>query len=158
LDEAGRTRRKRVTKFGARGVRYAAAAGVVIAAAAGAALAGFAAHAATRAVRVTVTEREYRITLTRRSFKPGTVTFVVQNRGKLRHEFEIRGPGIAGKRIPGMIAPGAQRTLQVRLRGGTYTVWCPIHAARGMKTTIKVAGGTGGTNTGGTTTTGTGWA
>jgi plastocyanin len=148
-----------VIKFGGRGARYAVAAVVVTAAAAGAALAGLAAHAATRAVRVTVTEREYRITLSRRSFKPGTVTFVVQNRGKLAHEFEIRGPGVAGKRIAGMIAPGAHRLLKVRLRGGSYTVWCPIHAARGMKTTIKVAGGsTGGTTTGGTTTTGTGWA
>jgi plastocyanin len=147
-----------VSRFGARGVRYAAAALVVAAGVSGAALAGLAAHAATRAVRVTVTEREYRITLSRRSFKPGTITFVVQNRGKLRHEFEIRGPGIAGKRIPGTIAPGAHRTLKVRIRGGTYTIWCPIHAAKGMKTTIKVAGATTTGTTGGTTTSSTGWA
>lgn len=147
-----------MSKFGARGVRYAAAALVIAAAASGAALAGLAAHAATRAMRVTVVEREYRITLAHRSFKPGTVTFVVENRGKLRHEFEIRGPGIAGKRITGTIAPGAKRVLKVRLRGGAYTLWCPIHVARGMKTTIKVGGGTTGTTTGGTTTTGTGWA
>jgi plastocyanin len=147
-----------VSRFGARGLRYAAAALVVAAGASGAALAGLAAHAATRAVRVTVTEREYRITLSRRSFKPGTVTFVVQNRGKLKHEFEIHGPGIAGKRIPGMIAPGAHRVLKVRLRGGTYTLWCPIHATHGMKTTIKVAGANTTGTTGGTTTSSTGWA
>lgn len=146
-----------MSKFGARGVRFAAAALVVAAAAAGAGLAVMAAHAATHSLRVTVVEREYRITLAHRSFKPGVVTFVVQNRGMLGHEFEISGPGVAGKRIPGMIAPGAKRMLKVRLRGGTYKLWCPIHVARGMKTTIKVAGGTG-TNTGGTTTSGTGWA
>jgi hypothetical protein len=51
---------------------------------------GLAPHAATRSTRVIVTEREYRITLSRRSFKPGTVTLVVQNRGKLRHTFAPR--------------------------------------------------------------------
>jgi len=148
-----------VSRFGARGVRFAAAALVASAAASGAALAGLAAHATTSAVRVTATEREYRITLSRRSFKPGTVTFVVQNRGKLSHEFEIRGPGISGKRIAGMIAPGAHRVLKVRLRGGTYTIWCPIHASHGMKATIKVAGAnTTGSTPGGTTTNSTGWA
>ena len=76
----------------------------------------------------------------------------MQNRGKLRHTFEIRGPGIAGKRIAGTIAPGAQRSLTVRLRGGTYNMWCVIHRAQGMKTTIKVAGAT----TAGTTTSGGG--
>ncbi len=141
-------------KLGKRGTRYGVVAVSLLAAlAAGAALAGLAAHAATRALRVTVTEREYRITPSRRSFKPGMVTFVVQNRGKLGHKFEIRGRGISGKRIPGTIAPDTQRTLTVRLRGGTYTLWCPIHIAFGMKTTIKVAGTTAGTTTSGGGTT-----
>lgn len=126
---------------------------ILIAALSGAAVAGLTAHAATNTTRATVTEREYRITLSQRSFKPGTVTFVVQNRGKLGHSFEIRGPGIAGKRIPGTIAPGAHRLLTVRLRSGTYTLWCTIHVAMGMKTTIKVGGGAvAGTTTSGTTT------
>lgn len=146
-----------MSKFGARGLRLSVVVLVVAAAAAGGLLAVLAAHASTRAVRVTVVEREYRITLARRSFKPGTVTFVVENRGKLSHEFEISGPGVGGKRVPGMIAPGSKRLLKVRLRGGTYKLWCPIHVARGMKTTIKVAGAGTGT-TGGTTTSGTGWA
>jgi plastocyanin len=124
-----------------------------MAALSGAAVAGLTAHAATSTTRATVTEREYRITLSRRSFKPGTVTFVVQNSGKLGHAFEIRGPGIAGKRISGTIAPGTHRLLTVRLRSGSYTLWCPIHVAMGMKTTIKVGGGAvTGTTTSGTTT------
>ncbi len=132
--------------------RYGVAAAIVAAAFGGAAVAGLAAHAATRTTRVTVTEREYRITPSKRSFKPGKVTFVVTNRGKLAHTFEIRGPGISAKRIPGTIPPGAQRSLTVRLRSGTYKLWCVIHAAQGMKTTIKVAG----TPTAGTTTSGGG--
>ncbi|TMK26273.1 MAG: hypothetical protein E6G64_14890 [Actinobacteria bacterium] len=144
MTRGGRLARRR---RGAVGYGFAALA--LIAAFAGAALAGLAAHAATRATRVTVTEREYQITLARRTFKPGMVTFVVQNRGKLVHEFEIRGPGIAGKRIPGTIAPGMHRLLTVHLKSGTYKLWCPIHAARGMKTTISVAGATAGTTTSG---------
>jgi plastocyanin len=131
-------------------MRYGVAAVVVAAALGGAAAAGMAAHAATRATRVTVTEREYKIGLARRTFKAGKVMFVVQNRGKLAHEFEVSGPGVAGKRIPGLIAAGKTRSLTVQLKGGTYKLWCPIHAARGMKTTIKVSGSTsGGTTTGG---------
>jgi plastocyanin len=136
-----------------RSARYSVPAVIVIAAVVGAAVAGLAAHAATSSKRVTVTEREYRITLAQRSFKPGMVTLVVQNRGKLGHQFEIRGPGISGKRVAGTIAPGAQRMLTVRLRSGTYRLWCPIHVASGMKTTIKVGGAAvAGTTTSGTTT------
>ncbi len=140
---------------GKRRARLLVVAVIVAAAFGGLGLAGLAAHAATRATRVTATEREYRITLSRRSFKPGMVTFVAQNLGKLSHEFKIRGPGIAGKRIAGTIAPGAKRSLTVRLRRGSYTIWCPLHVAMGMKTTITV----GGASSAGTTTSsgGGGW-
>jgi plastocyanin len=81
------------------------------------------------------------------------VKFVVRNVGSIGHEFEIRGPGIKGKRIAGMINPGTTRSLTVRLRRGTYTLWCPIHAVDGMKTTIKVGAptvsGVGNTTTSG---------
>jgi plastocyanin len=159
MREAGPVKEGTVSKFVRAHARYGVAATIVAAALAGAAVAVLAAHAATRSTRVVVTEREYQIKLSQRSFKPGTFTLVVQNRGKLRHTFEIRGPGIAGKRIAGTIAPGAQRSLTVRLRGGTYNMWCLIHRAQGMKTTIKVAGAnTAGTTTSGGTTTGGGGA
>lgn len=110
-----------------------------------------------------VTEREYKVIVAHQTFKPGMTTFVVQNRGKLGHEFEIRGPGVAGKRIAGTLMPGVTKTLTVRLRAGIYTLWCPIHVALGMKTSIMIAGktsstlGTGGTTTSsGTTTSGGG--
>jgi plastocyanin len=109
-----------------------------------------AAHASSRAIRVTVTEREYKISLARRTFKAGKVTFVVQNRGKLAHAFAISGPSVAGKKIPGTIAPGKSRSLTLQLHGGTYKLWCPIHVALGMKTKIKVSGtSSAGTTTGG---------
>lgn len=143
-----------------RRARFGLAALISLGALGGAAAAGLAAHTAPRVSHITVTEREYRITLSQRSFKPGMTTFVVQNRGKVAHEFAIRGPGISSKRIAGMIAPGAQRSLSVRLRGGSYTLFCPLHLGLGMKTTIRVSGaGAGGaalTTTAATTTGGGG--
>jgi hypothetical protein len=86
--------------------RYGIAAVVFAAVLGGAAAAGMAAHAAGRTTRATVTEREYRIGLARRTFKAGKVTLVVQNRGKLAHAFEISGPGVTGKKIPARSRPG----------------------------------------------------
>jgi plastocyanin len=120
--------------------RYGVGAVIVAGLLGAAATAGMAAHDATKATRVTVTEREYRISLARRTFKAGKVTFVVRNRGHLAHEFEIRGPGVPGKKIAGTIPPGKARMLSVKLRAGTYKIWCPIHVAQGMKTTIHVSG------------------
>jgi plastocyanin len=132
--------------------RYGVAAVVFAAILGGAAAAGMAAHAASKVTRVTVTEREYKIGLARRTFKAGKVTFVVHNSGKLAHTFDISGPGVTKKKIPGTIAPGKTRSLTVQLRGGTYKLWCSIHVAQGMKTTVKVSGAT----SGGTTTSGGG--
>ena len=87
------------------GIAFAAL--VLAAAVAGAAAAAILTHSATKASRITVTEREFRLTLSRRTFKPGTVTFVVMNRGKLRHSLAIRGPGVS-RRIRGTIAPGGE--------------------------------------------------
>jgi plastocyanin len=115
---------------------------LAITATAGGALAlGLNARASTRAVKVTVTEREYRITLSRKTLKAGTVSLLIVNRGKLAHDFAIKGPGVS-KRIAGTIAPGSHRTLVVHLKGGKYSVWCPIHATKGMKATISVSGAT----------------
>lgn len=130
--------------------RYGVAAVVLAAVLGGAAAAGMAAHAASQTTRTAVTEREYKISLARHTFKAGKVTFLVQNRGKLAHAFEISGRGVADKKIAGTIAPGKTRSLTVQLHGGTYKLWCPIHVAQGMKTTIKVSG----TAAAGTTTSG----
>ncbi len=128
-----------------------------VAAAGGALALGLNAHASTSGVRVTVTEREYRLTLSKRTFKPGTVRFVVVNRGKIAHSLAIKGPGVS-RRVTGTIRPGGRKTLVVRLSKGSYSLWCPVpgHAALGMKATISVAG----TSVSGTTTTsggGGGW-
>jgi plastocyanin len=122
---------------------------LAIGAAAGA---GMAARASAHATKVTVTEMEYKITVAK-SLKPGKTMFVISNKGKLTHAFDISGPGIA-KRAAGSIAPGTSKTLTVTLKAGTYKLWCPVpgHAALGMKTSVKVAGtssSSGGSTTGG---------
>lgn len=120
----------------------------------GAAVAAVVMHHGT--ARIAVSLREYKITTTRAA-KAGKTTFVVTNRGKLVHSFEISGPGIGKRRLSGTIAPGKTRTLTVTLKGGTYRVWCPIpgHAALGMRTTLHVGGGSTGGSGGGATTGGT---
>ncbi len=127
----------------------------------GAAVAGMVAHASTRATRVTVTEKEYKLSLSSKSFKPGSYTFVALDKGKLSHSLEISGPGVTNKRIPGTIKPGASRSLTVTLRTGTYAIWCPVdgHAGLGMKARITVGAGgaAGSSSSGGTTTKKTGW-
>jgi uncharacterized cupredoxin-like copper-binding protein len=118
--------------------------------AAGAALAGVVATGGTNTSRVTVTEREYRLTLSRTHVAAGKYALVAVNKGTLAHSLEIAGPGIKNRRIAGTIKPGASGSLSVTLKAGTYSIWCPVagHAALGMKTTLRV----GAPSSGGTTT------
>jgi plastocyanin len=108
----------------------------------GSAAAAFATQSLPAKTTVTVTEREYRITLSTKTPPAGLVRFVVHNAGHVAHALSITGPGLA-TRSTGTIQPGATKALQLTLRGGTFTVWCPVgrHAAAGMKTTLAVRGG-----------------
>ncbi|MDX6468058.1 MAG: hypothetical protein QOI27_3098 [Gaiellaceae bacterium] len=107
------------------------------------ALGGAAAALAIRSIPattpVTVTEREYRISLSTKTPPAGLVRLVVHNAGHVAHALSISGPGLA-TRTTGTIQPGATKTLEVTLGSGTFTVWCPVgrHAASGMKTSITV--------------------
>jgi len=120
---------------------------------AGGALAAIVSHQSTTSTRIAVTERDYTIALSKRSVPAGRITFVVHNRSRTAHRFGVKGNGVS-KSIRGVIAPGKTKSLTVRLKKGRYTVYCPIHVAQGMKTTLKVGGSTGSP---GTTTSGGGW-
>jgi uncharacterized cupredoxin-like copper-binding protein len=119
-----------------------------------------AAHAAPAARKVSVTEREYKITVAS-TLKAGATSFVVSNHGKLAHALDISGPGVA-KKTTGLISPGKSKTLAVTLKSGTYKLWCPVpgHAALGMKATVKIAGGSSSGGSSGTSSGGSGssWA
>lgn len=138
--------------------RVVMVAGILTVAVAGAALAGMAAFAGTKTTRLTVTEVEYKLTLSRTHVATGTTTLVVVDKGKLAHSLSIAGPGLKKRLIAGTIMPGTSRSVTVTLKSGTYTLWCPQpgHAALGMKTTFKAASSTT-AGTGTTTTTKSAW-
>lgn len=79
---------------------------------------------------VKVTEKEYKITLNKKTAKRGLVIFKVTNIGKISHGFQIKG------RKTRLISPGKSATLRVTfLRKGHYPYKCFVtgHAALGMK-------------------------
>lgn len=89
--------------------------------------------------RVTVTETEYALKLSRTSLTPGTYTFVSANHGRITHALSIDGPGVADARTKN-IDSGRQATLTVTLEKGTYDVYCPVdgHKQLGMDQHLKV--------------------
>jgi plastocyanin len=124
-----------------------AAVAAIVLALAGAALAAVVGRAgAGAATAIKVTEREYRITLSKTSVAAGTVTFTVRNVGHTKHALAVSGGGLSGVKKTLAIAPGKTRTLTVTFtKGGTVQIWCPMpgHAALGMKTALRLSGGTG---------------
>jgi plastocyanin len=109
------------------------------------AVTGFAGAAAARpharTTAVGVSEREYRISVYRRTVAPGTVRFNVTNFGEDAHDLTVvttRGTVLAAS---GEIRSDRQATVKVRLtRPGTYGLVCLKldHAARGMHATVVV--------------------
>jgi hypothetical protein len=115
---------------------------VVALALAGAAVGAFAGQSTSRKSTVTVTEREYHITLSTKTLPSGTVRLVVHNAGKMAHRLSIAGPGMSAAKTTPMIPPGATRGMTVSLGGGTFKLWCPLgaHASLGMRTTLTLRG------------------
>jgi hypothetical protein len=68
----------------------------------------------------------------------GRVAFNVENGGKETHAFEIEGNGIEQK--TNELTRGNTASLEVDLKPGTYTIYCPVdgHAKKGMKKTVVV--------------------
>jgi uncharacterized cupredoxin-like copper-binding protein len=90
--------------------------------------------AAQTATSVSVTAKEYRFVLSRKSAPHGVVVFHVVNKGKLRHDFKI-----AGKKTP-KLKPHGKATLRVTLaKGKRYRYICtvPGHATLGMKGSFR---------------------
>ncbi len=68
----------------------------------------------------------------------GRVAFNVQNAGKEDHGLEIEGNGV--HQSTEVLKRGNSSALEVDLKPGTYTVYCPVkgHKERGMSRTITV--------------------
>jgi plastocyanin len=72
---------------------------------------------------------EYGYQLSKSTLPSGRITFVITNKGKLVHNFDILGVKV-GK----LLAPGKSETWTVNLRPGKYSYQCdvPFHAGYGM--------------------------
>jgi plastocyanin len=89
---------------------------------------------AQNATTVTVTMKEFKFVLSKRSVPHGLVTFKLVNKGVAPHDFKI-----AGKKSK-LIARGKSGLLRVTLSAGSKRYLCtvPGHAAAGMKGTLRV--------------------
>ena len=76
--------------------------------------------------------------------KAGQTRFNITNTGKVEHSFELEGndgnADAKNDRLMTNLDAGDSTHLDVDLRAGTYTVYCPVgnHAGRGMKHTVTV--------------------
>jgi hypothetical protein len=91
---------------------------------------------------VTVRLSEWNVRLSQTSVPTGSVRFLVSNTGSIPHGVEIEGNGVE-KEIA-MIQPGANDSLTVVLKPGTYELYCPVgsdsHKKLGMETHLQVTG------------------
>ena len=86
------------------------------------------------ATTVTVTIKNFKFTLSKKSATHGKVKFVVTNKDSIKHDFKI-----AGKKTP-LLGKNKSASITVTLtKGKKYTYICtvPGHAAAGMKGTFK---------------------
>ena len=107
------------------------------------------------AATVRVTEKEWSVKPAPASAKPGKVTFVVRNAGKLAHEFVVLKTNIAPGKLPikgsraaepgrvGKLAqfkPGATKRLTLTLKAGKYVLICnvPAHYKAGQFGAFRV--------------------
>jgi uncharacterized cupredoxin-like copper-binding protein len=88
----------------------------------------------TAATTVTVTMKEFKFVLSRRTVPHGRVTFNLVNRGAVAHDFKI------GAKKSSLIRPGKRGKLIVTLKKGRAAYVCTVdsHAKLGMKGTLRV--------------------
>ena len=83
---------------------------------------------------------EWKIQLSSVSVRAGRVTLRVQNAGSIPHALEVEGQGLEEK--TGLIQPGSSATLTLKLRTGSYEVYCPVgedsHKKLGMMAHLNV--------------------
>jgi plastocyanin len=89
-------------------------------------------------VQVTALEFEYR--LSRMSVRQGPALIELVNYGEDEHDLALRRVGGTKTWRLRKLLPGSRATLSVRLRPGTYRLWCAVgdHRARGMRATLRV--------------------
>ena len=90
--------------------------------------------------QINVTLSEWKVELSQPNVAAGPVTFTVTNTGQIPHGIEIEGHGV--EREIELIQPGANGTLTLTLKPGTYEVYCPVgegsHKKLGMEARLVV--------------------
>jgi uncharacterized cupredoxin-like copper-binding protein len=83
---------------------------------------------------VTVTMKEFKFILSKKTVPHGKITFKLVNKGKLAHDFKI------ALHKSKTISPGKTGTLTVTLAKGLHPYKCTIdgHAKAGMKGVLRV--------------------
>jgi plastocyanin len=88
---------------------------------------------------------EWAVTPETTSIRPGRITFVARNGGRLHHGFELRGEGShrhgGGFKLEGpLFGPGDHVRLSATLSPGVYELECYVgdHEERGMRSTLVV--------------------
>jgi plastocyanin len=92
--------------------------------------------------QVMATLTEWAVQLSRPEVQRGMVTFSIENKGTMTHEFEVEGKGNEWK---SSAIPAGQRVLMsMVLEPGEYEVYCPIsdsagnHKEKGMTARLVV--------------------
>jgi uncharacterized cupredoxin-like copper-binding protein len=90
--------------------------------------------AAAPATTVTVTMKDFKYVLSKKTVPHGKVTFKLVNKGQVAHDFKI-----AGKKSK-LIKPRKTGFLTVTLKAGKVPYVCTVkgHATAGMKGTLRV--------------------
>lgn len=99
-----------------------------------------------RAGGLDVSLGEWAVGLEARAIRPGRVTFVIRNRGKLAHGFELeaereRGGDDSRLKVESRtLRPGDSARVTVNLAAGVYVVECSVdgHDDMGMRTTLRL--------------------
>ena len=71
-----------------------------------------------------------------KTLKAGTYTIVIRDKSSI-HNYHLFGPGVDKKTT---VPFTGTQTWTVKLKAGTYTYQCDVHAAAGMKGSFKVSG------------------
>jgi plastocyanin len=88
---------------------------------------------------VQVTEKDFSISLARKTFTPGSYTFDVTNDGPSSHNLTVKGPGVNNS-ATSTLDSGSKGNVTVTFQKGTYELYCSIpgHKERGMDLTVHV--------------------
>jgi uncharacterized cupredoxin-like copper-binding protein len=106
------------------------------------------------ATSVGVTLKEFKVSPTVSSVKPGKVTFKIKNRGALDHELVVIKTNLAASKLPvkggkvslksvaqaGPFGPGRGSSLTVALKAGKYVLICNVkgHYQAGQRAAFTV--------------------